>query len=220
MPCEPLKTGRTKRDPVRETFDRLAPCYERRWTYYVEATNAHTLRFLRLRAGARVLDVGCGTGPLLAGIVRASAEVYGVGLDLSPKMLAVARQRLGGRQALVRGDVTHLPFGNGSFDCVVSASSLHFWRHPGPALAEINRVLGVGGQLVLTDWCDDFWACRLCDRLLRLVSRAHQRIFGSRECAALLGGSGFTVVALERYKINWLWGLMTASATPRERSAS
>lgn len=69
--------------PVREEYDRLAASYERRWRHYIHATNAHTLRALALRPGARVLDLGCGTGPLLDAITRSVPDVVAVGLDLS-----------------------------------------------------------------------------------------------------------------------------------------
>lgn len=202
-----------KHRAVRAEYDRLAAEYERRWGHYVDATNRHTLRFLTLEPGARVLDLGCGTGPLLAAIGVAFPEVRTTGLDLSREMLRTAQTRMGEHRALVQGDVTDLPFAHGRFDCVVSASSFHFWRSPATALAEIARVLKPGGQLVITDWCDDYLACKICDRVLRVVSRAHHRIYGSGEFAELLDANGYRVTTLEHYKINWLWGLMTASAT-------
>lgn len=198
---------------VRAEYDRLAADYERRWGDYVDATNRHTLRFLTLEPGSHVLDLGCGTGPLLAAIAVAYPGAATTGLDVSRQMLRVAQTRTGEHRSLVQGDVTALPFGRARFDCVVSASSFHFWRRPERALGEIARVLRPGGQLVITDWCDDYLACKICDRVLRVVSRAHHRIYTAGEFAELLDASGFRITTLEHYKINWLWGLMTASAT-------
>ena len=70
-------------------------------------------------------------------------------------------------------------------------------------------MLRSGGQLVITDWCDDYVACRLCSAYLR------QHVFSRTECVALLEQSGFRVVRIDRYKISWLWGLMTAIAEAR-----
>jgi hypothetical protein len=53
---------------------------------------------------------------------------------------------------------------------------------------------------------DEYLACRVRDRILRLVDPAHQRIYARSECAALLTQAEFQVSSLERYRISWLWG--------------
>jgi len=73
-------------------------------------------------------------------------------------------------------------------------------------------VLRPGGHLILTDWCDDYLACRICDRVLRLLNPSQARIYGRAECGALLSAAGLEITSLERYRISWLWGLMTATA--------
>ena len=47
---------------------------------------------------------------------------------------------------------------------------------------------------------------------LRLASAAHVRTYGRDQCRDLLEGAGFEAVAVERYRIDWFWGLMTAEA--------
>jgi hypothetical protein len=79
-------------------------------------------------------------------------------------------------------------------------------------LREIARVLRAGGRVFVTDWCDDYIACWICDRALRLLDPAHRRAYGQKECRNFLVRAGFQIEALERYKIDWLWGLMTARA--------
>jgi hypothetical protein len=51
---------------------------------------------------------------------------------------------------------------------------------------------------------------RSYDRTLRLANRAFYRTYRQKECAALIRAAGFRDVTIERYKISWLWGLMTA----------
>jgi ubiquinone/menaquinone biosynthesis C-methylase UbiE len=195
---------------VRREYRKLAKRYDARWAGYVEATVRETLRRLPITGGERVLDVACGTGALLAAIAAAHPGAQLTGLDLSPEMLAVAARRLGPEVGLSVGAAEALPFGDAAFDLVVSSNAFHFFPDPAAALAEMRRVLGPGGSLVVTDWCDDYLACRLCDRLLRLVSAAHQRIYTSAECGGLLLAAGFRQPRVERYRISLLWGMMTA----------
>ncbi|HEX3232895.1 MAG TPA: class I SAM-dependent methyltransferase [Gemmatimonadales bacterium] len=202
----------TLKERVRAEYDALAGVYEQRWSRYIEASTAATLRRLPLDAGTRVLDVGCGTGVLLGRLVGRSPFREVTGVDLSPGMVAQARRRLPASVRLLVGDAEALPFAAASFDVVVSASSFHYWTAPTRGLDELRRVLRPGGHLVITDWCDDYLACRLCDRVLRLVNPSHAPIYGGRECGALLSRARFQVTSLERYRISWLWGLMTAAA--------
>jgi len=101
----------------------------------------------RLVAGERVLDVGCGTGYLAAGIRRARPDVDVVGSDLSSGMLD--RARAAGAWPLVQGDATGLPVRAGSVDLVVARGVLHHLPDVRAALAEWRRVLRPGGAVVL-----------------------------------------------------------------------
>jgi ubiquinone/menaquinone biosynthesis C-methylase UbiE len=197
---------------VRAEYARLAPEYDRRWAGYVAASVGATLTRLALRPGERLLDVGCGTGTLLAAALRAAPGARVAGADLAPEMLAAARAKLGPEVPLAAADATRLPFRTGSFDAVASSSSLHYWSDAPAGVAECARVLRPGGRLVITDWCHDYLTCKALDLVLRARDPAHRRTYGSRACAALLADAGFAGVAVERYKISWLWGLMTAGA--------
>ena len=66
--------------------------------------------------------------------------------------------------------------------------------------------------MVITDWCDDYLPCRICDMVLRRLNRAHFRVYRARDCRELIKESGAHEITIERYKISWLWGLMTAKA--------
>ncbi|HEX8004282.1 MAG TPA: methyltransferase domain-containing protein [Mycobacteriales bacterium] len=100
-----------------------------------------------LRAGERVLDAGCGTGYLAAGLRRARPDVLVVGTDLSTGMLGNARAA--GAHPLVQSDAGRLPFRDGAFDLVVARGVLHHLPDVAAALAEWRRVLAPRGAVVL-----------------------------------------------------------------------
>lgn len=210
MPIDPHSTR-----PVRRRYDRLAGVYDRRWAGYVEASVRETLRRVDVRDGDAVLDVGCGTGALLAALAERIHASRLVGVDLSPAMLARAREKLGRRAALVAAEAGRLPLADGRFDLVVSSSALHYWPDPVTGLAEMTRVLRPGGRVAITDWCDDYLACRIADFLLRVLEPAHHRVYGRKACGRMLREAGFDGIRVARYKIDRLWGLMTATASRR-----
>ncbi len=101
-----------------------------------------------------VLDIGTGTGRILE-LLAPNIET-GVGIDLSPAMLEVARvnlEKAGLRYCQVRhGDMYKLAFPSASFDAVVFHMVLHYADNPAAALAEASRVLRDGGRLVVVDF--------------------------------------------------------------------
>ncbi|MFF7974372.1 methyltransferase domain-containing protein [Streptomyces sp. NPDC007905] len=98
-------------------------------------------------AGRRILDAGCGSGPLSRALYDRGAVVTGI--DASAGMLAQARRRLGDDVALHLADLSErLPFADGAFDDVVASLVLHYLEDWGPTLAEIRRVLRPGGRLI------------------------------------------------------------------------
>jgi ubiquinone/menaquinone biosynthesis C-methylase UbiE len=200
-------------DPVVAEYAKAAERYDEKWAFYVEATTRETLKRMPMTATARVLDVGCGTGELLRRLRAKYPEAVLAGLDPVAEMLAVAGDKLSGKEDLRIGYADSLPWNTGTFDVVVSCNMFHYISHPVEALQEMARLLRPGGSLVLTDWCDDYLACRVCNIYLRLTNRAFYKTYREAECLELLRAAGFRNVRLERYKISWLWGLMTAVIT-------
>jgi SAM-dependent methyltransferase len=99
-------------------------------------------------AGRRILDVGCGAGPLLAALRERGAVVTGV--DSSTKMLELARERLGDGADLHPADLSNpLPFPDGAFDDVIACLVLHYLEDWTAPLTELRRVLAPGGRLIV-----------------------------------------------------------------------
>ncbi|HEX2477799.1 MAG TPA: methyltransferase domain-containing protein [Geminicoccaceae bacterium] len=99
--------------------------------------------------GQRVLDVGCGTGVVAREAARRVGPEGGVvGLDLNPRMLAVAR-RVAPEIEWRQGDAGDLPFDDGAFDVVVSQFAAMFFPDPALGLREMWRVLAPRGRLAV-----------------------------------------------------------------------
>jgi demethylmenaquinone methyltransferase/2-methoxy-6-polyprenyl-1,4-benzoquinol methylase len=104
------------------------------------------------RPGARILDVGTGTGALALDFARATRETTIVGVDFSAAMLSRALRTVptelsASRVRFVRGDGMRLPCADSSFDHVVSAFAVRNMSSLAGAFAEQARVLRVGGRL-------------------------------------------------------------------------
>jgi ubiquinone/menaquinone biosynthesis C-methylase UbiE len=100
-------------------------------------------------AGRRILDAGCGSGPLFAALRDKGAVMTGI--DKSAGMLQLARRRLGDDADLQVAELgSRLPFPDGTFDDVMASLVLHYLEDWGPALAELRRVLKPGGRLIVS----------------------------------------------------------------------
>ena len=114
---------------------------------------AALVKHARVRAHQRVLDVGCGTGVVALTAARAAAKVSG--LDLSPVLIELAKKnaRVAGVDIDFReGDVEALPYGDASFDVVLSQFGHMFAPRAEVALAEMLRVLKPGGTIAFSTW--------------------------------------------------------------------
>lgn len=97
--------------------------------------------------GHRILDVGCGSGPLTAALAAQGATV--TGFDSSAAMIELARRRLGQDANVQVANLGQpLPFTDRSFDDVVASLILHYLRDWTTPLSELRRVLKPGGRLI------------------------------------------------------------------------
>lgn len=128
----------------------------------VEALRHH----LRLEAGDRLLDVGCGDGRHLRALT--AHGVTGTGIDISLGLLTAARQAPGDRAGLgwVRADARRLPIRDGSFDAATSLCQGGFGTGPATdphVLAGVVRSVHPGGRVAFTAFHALFAARHLVD---------------------------------------------------------
>jgi SAM-dependent methyltransferase len=120
----------------------------------IQTVADHVVRSARIRAGERVLDVACGTGNT-ALVARARGAAV-TGLDLTPELLDVARERAAleglGDVEWRAGDAEDMPFEDGAFDVVVSSCGLMFAPDQRQVAREVARVTRPGGRIALQAW--------------------------------------------------------------------
>jgi ubiquinone/menaquinone biosynthesis C-methylase UbiE len=159
---------------------------------------------LKLRAGLRVLDVGCGTGDHVRIMAPLVAPGPAVGVDLSATLIACAQRRAAPGLAPVSfqvGDACGLPFADAAFDRVVANQVLLHLADPWRAVAEMRRVLGPGGLLSIGEWDWDSTCLALTDRELarrftHLLCDQMNNGLIARELNWQLARCGFTHVAV------------------------
>lgn len=110
-----------------------------------------------LKKGAKVLDVGCGTGTLLIMIKKKNPDVEIHGVDGDPKVLKIAREKADSEEIVINlteGMTNNLPYGNDSFDRVLSSLVFHHLttEEKIATLKESYRVLKPGGQIHIADF--------------------------------------------------------------------
>jgi demethylmenaquinone methyltransferase/2-methoxy-6-polyprenyl-1,4-benzoquinol methylase len=146
---EKLPQGAEKARVVEDMFDRIAPRYDllnRMLTFRMDvAWRRRAVSSLQLLAGARVLDLACGTGDLCRTL--AAAGYQPIGVDFSAVMLAAARTDA----PLVRADAMRLPFADASIDGLTCGFALRNFVDLAPVLAECARVLRPRGRMALVD---------------------------------------------------------------------
>ncbi len=105
-------------------------------------------RVTGLPAGARVVDLGCGSGVFTD---RLQAHGYqATGVDLSPKLIEIAREKYPAIEFL-EGDIEALPFPDGHFDGVLLSGVLHHFLDISRCVAEVKRILRPGGKYMAFD---------------------------------------------------------------------
>lgn len=141
------------KEATSRAYDGSARAYDRTaGMIYLQALS-RILPFADKAPFPAILDVGCGTGINLLEMARVLGPCRKlVGVDISPRMVEVAREKaasLGVSATFTVGDAESLELSDGSFDIVVCNSAYHWFPDRARAIRELARVLRPGGQLLL-----------------------------------------------------------------------
>jgi len=155
------------------------------------------------RKDMAILDVGCGPGILAAALAPLAGEV--VGLDVTPKMVELARERC--RKAgldnarFELGQAEALPFADGAFAAVVTRATLHHFPEPHKVLREMARVVRPGGRAVVADVIssEDAEEAALHNALEVLRDPSHTRMLSAPELQREIQAAGLRVVAVSSW---------------------
>ena len=150
------------RQDVYRMFDRIARRYDlvnRLLSFGQDISWRKKLaELLPDRQSQSILDLATGTGDVLLSLVKYSKNIrYGIGLDMSAKMLAEARRKLPGSAisknlSLVRADATSIPCCDNSFDVVTIAFGIRNVTDVKESLSEMHRVLNDSGKVLILEF--------------------------------------------------------------------
>ena len=166
--------------------------------WYETIINSLTLE----SADLKILDVGCGTGTLLAELAKSGAANLS-GVDLAEGILSDARKKffeLNIEVDLRAADVEdRIPWEDNVFDIVTTTGALHHFYRPFDALDEIKRVLKPGGRLIVIDQSFLAPARQIINLYLKIFSHDGDYHFYSNEQAKnLLSEAGFSVKTIKK----------------------
>ncbi len=186
----------------RKYWDRHSKSYDRQMALFDRLLFADSRDWVCSRAVGDVLEVAVGSGLNLA---HYPPDVRLTGIDISPAMLDIARDRASGLSRDVElqvGDAEHLDFPDASFDTVVCTFSLCAIPDERRAVAEMQRVLRPGGLLLLADHVSS--SSRLArgvQRLLEIVAVPMGGEHFLRRPRNTIQGGRMTIEQQERFKL-------------------
>ena len=158
MAEEGVERASKKLEKMGAFFDKRLQGYEEHQLTTIDSAQAFypfTAGCLPQRDGAKILDLGCGTGLELGYYFETVPTAEVTGVDLAPGMLDELRRKFSDKAlTLVQGSYFDVPLGEGVFDGAVSVESLHHFTQAEkvPLYEKVRRALKPGGYFILTDY--------------------------------------------------------------------
>lgn len=173
----------------------------------------------RVCAADHVLDVACGPGIVAAAFAREAETVTGI--DLTPEMIALARERCAeeglSNVRFETGDVAQLPYAEGTFSIVACRYALHHLLDPAGVVCEMARVCAPAGRIVVADIAAsaDVEVAKRFDAVERARDPSHARALTEAEMLDAIRAAGLSARPCGAYRLAVeLESLLTRSASP------
>ena len=182
------------KEKSKQTFDEQASIYESTYNgRHAEKLYNQVIEKVNRFKCKNVLDIGCGTGTVLS-LLAKNQDICLSGVDLSEKMISIAKKKLMGRVELKLGDSEELPWDDSTFDAIICTDSFHHYPEPEKVLKEMRRVLKAKGNLII----GDPWAIsplrQITNWMIKYSKDGDYRIYSKTEISKLLLSCGFNSV--------------------------
>ena len=188
---------------VRDEFSRQAEAMANAPAFSAEAIMNRFKEAIAPKKAGVMLDLACGPGILLAGL--ASTMKLNVGLDLTPKMIQMARAKCLSANLtntrFLESLAENLPFASHLFDCVVTRLTIHHFLDPLSVLRDVKRIVKPDGLLVIADLIssEDRAETQLHNALEQLRDPSHIRMLPESELLKVVTDAGFRVTSTDHW---------------------
>jgi SAM-dependent methyltransferase len=180
-----------------------------RFSRYMEDGARQYYDRLDIPAGARLLDVGCGSGQLA--LLASRDGIDATGVDIAENLIERARERAAAERLNARfevGDAEALPFEDASFDVVVSLIGAMFAPRPQLVAQELLRVCAPGGTIAMANWTASGFVGQMFKAIARFIAPANMPsplLWGDEAIVRKRFGSGVSQLNLSRrmYTFNY-----------------
>ncbi len=196
--------------PVQTNYRRLAHNYDARWAAFNDAAHGWVLD--RLDGARNVIDMGCGTGRLLAQIHNRYPAAALTGLDASPDMLAVAAQTVPAAHLLETDLMTYETARK--FDAVLSINVLHHLPDAAYHIGSLHRLCAANAAVFLCDFAIEGLVLNAAELYWRTLQPAHRRAFSQAALKELLTDS-FTIEDEALLRPDRFWRLQIYRLKPK-----
>lgn len=180
-------------DNQAEIYDETNTAY---YSKYPKISCKDVAQRLRNTEYQSLLDIGCGTGYLIDILQKQKNALY-CGIDLSPEMLKMAKQKLPQSVYLTEGSADSLPYEDNSFDVVTCIQSFHHYPKPEKSMSEAYRVLKPGGLYIISDTgmgnCPKFIYSIYNNFIVKKLNTGDYATYNKRDIQNMMTLSGFKI---------------------------
>ena len=150
-----------------------------------------------------VLDCGCGTAPIISLLHEKYPQKHYTGIDITPKMIDVAKSKNLEGVTFVVGDCENLPFEENTFDAIICCESFHHYPNVQDFFNSVQRCLKPGGRLILRDMTMGLaisrWFCNhIMIPILNMQNHGDVHVYGKQEVDELCKNAGLRMELFEK----------------------